>query len=295
MNKVAVVCHDAGGAEIISSWLRNNDIQFSCYVEGPAKNIFIKKFKSYSEGNLLKVISDSEWLLTGTSWQSDIENKAIQIARQQNKKSISFLDHWVSYKERFIYKNDFIYPDEIWVGDIYAKEIAERVFYNISVKQKTNEYFVDIINKLKLLKSPIKKPYQTALYVCEPISEPAKIQFGDENFFNYNEKEALKFFLKNLDLFNIKKIMLRPHPSESLDKYTWVNDFTSVPIEISKSRDLLEDINLANLVVGCESMAMVIALMADKRVVSSIPPMGRKCILPHSQIEFLSSMECNNL
>ena len=37
-------------------------------------------------------------------------------------------------------------------------------------------------------------------------------------------------------------------------------------------------------------MAMVIGLIANKIVISSIPPDGRDCVLPHKQIKKLNQM-----
>ena len=38
--KILIICRDAGGAELISSWLKFNKISFSGIISGPAKNIF---------------------------------------------------------------------------------------------------------------------------------------------------------------------------------------------------------------------------------------------------------------
>lgn len=290
MKKIAVVCHDAGGAEIISSWLKTNSVEFYAYLEGPALDIFKKKFKNIIFNDLDTMIKDSDWLLCGTSWQSDIENIAIEISKFYKKKSISFLDHWVNYKERFAYKDTYIFPDEIWVGDSIAKAIADSTFADIEIKEMKNEYLIEMQKQLKNLEEPKRTGIKHALYVCEPIREPAKIQYGDENYFKYDEESALKFFLDNLDLLNIDNIILRPHPSERTEKYLWAKSYSQIPLNISSSFDLLEDIKNSDLVVGCESMAMVIALIAKKRVISSIPPFGRKCVLPHPEIELLSLM-----
>ena len=53
---------------------------------------------------------------------------------------------------------------------------------------------------------------------------------------------------------------------------------------------LAEDILCSHIVVGCESMAMVVALLADKLVISCIPPGGRACQLPHKEILDLKDM-----
>ena len=55
-------------------------------------------------------------------------------------------------------------------------------------------------------------------------------------------------------------------------------------------KSLLDQIMSSNTVVGCESMAMVVGIVANKRVISSIPPSGRECSLPHKSIEHLKEI-----
>ena len=144
MSKVAVVCHDAGGSEIISSWIMKNLNNYSFYLQGPAKKIFKDKINATSEKSLNSVISNCDWLLCGTSWQSELEKKAIQIAKNSNIKSISYIDHWVNYEERFIYNDNILLPDEIWVADKEALEIATKIFLNTEIKLIENEYLKSI-------------------------------------------------------------------------------------------------------------------------------------------------------
>ena len=132
----------------------------------------------------------------------------------------------------------------------------------------------------------------SVLYVCEPIREHAKIQYGNENYWGYTEEDALHYFLQNIHGLGcvFRKIKIRPHPSESKTKYYWALEYTTLPIEIGGDRTLLEEIVEADVVVGCETMAMVVGLLAKKRVISSIPPGGRACMLPQPQIELLQSL-----
>jgi predicted RNA methylase len=57
--------------------------------------------------------------------------------------------------------------------------------------------------------------------------------------------------------------------------------------ETASNKTLLGQIQVADVVVGCASMAMVVALLAKKRVVCSIPPGGKACQLPQAEIEHL--------
>ena len=131
-----------------------------------------------------------------------------------------------------------------------------------------------------------------ALYVCEPIREHALSQYGDERYWGYTEEDALEYFLKNVDFLpeNFEKIIIRPHPSEEPEKYNWAKDVYSKEIELGGYKTLQEEISSASVIVGCESMAMVVALTVGKMTISSIPPKGRPCVLPHREILSLQDL-----
>ena len=94
--------------------------------------------------------------MTGTSWQSDLEIEAIKLANLQGKRSVSFLDHWVNYQQRFMRDGKVYFPDEIWVGDDSALKIAKEKLPGFNVKLKSNPYFEDLklqIDELKTSKN----------------------------------------------------------------------------------------------------------------------------------------------
>ena len=115
---------------------------------------------------------------------------------------------------------------------------------------------------------------------------------GNEQHWGYTEEEALQYFIKNIDALGgvINEIKIRPHPSEKKNKYDWARQASQLVIETTSTKTLMEQIVEADLVVGCESMAMVMALLANKRVISSIPPSGKECGLPQSAIEHLQNL-----
>ena len=301
MNKLGIVSHDAGGAEILSHWIKKNysKNEYIFYLDGPAEKIFKnnidnKLINEFANCEIGKFIELSDLIITGTSWQSSIERRFIKSAKLHGKKVISILDHWVNYRERFITEGNLILPDEIWVCDEYAKKIAEDKFKNISLKLIENPYIENLKKNItSYMKLNSNLMTENILYVCEPIKDHAKIQFGDENYHGYTEESALEYFLKQIDLLNIdyKNIIIRPHPSENIKKYNWViAKFSNLNIIIDNERSLMDQIMLSNTVVGCESMAMVVGLVANKRVISSIPPSGRECSLPHKSIEHLKEI-----
>jgi len=293
MTHVAIVSHDAGGAEILSSWLNRYDGSASVVVAGPAEKIFQHKCPQANFRSLEEALDLCTWVLCGTGWQSSFEREGIRFGRVRGKKTVSFLDHWVHYRERFEEHGQHTLPDEIWVGDQEAERMARSLFLETPVLLKNNPYVEDLqIEIERLSANQTHTTVARILYVCEPIGEQASIQFGNEYHWGYTEYDALRFFLKNLSSVGElpSEIIIRPHPSESIEKYYWASDFVEVPIRFGGQSTLLEEILESEIVVGCESMALVVGLLAGKKVISSIPPRGVACQLPHTEIEHLSTL-----
>lgn len=292
MKTVGVVCHDAGGAEVVSSWLLQTKVPFLACLKGPAVSIFKKKIDIENIMSITEVINQSDWLLCGTSWQSDIEKKAIELALKMGKFSVAFLDHWINYEDRFKCGDHLKLPDEIWVCDEYAKKIASRCFPKTKLKLIPNPYYKDLNSKLFKIMKKTPTSNIDILYVCEPIREHCKLKYGDEEFLGYTEEDALNYFFQNLAVLPIDPmiIVVRPHPSEPLGKYNWVKKYhsESLTIRIGRSDPLIDEVARSKLIVGCESMAMIVGLLAEKIVFSSIPPSGRPCVLPHTSIKSIA-------
>ena len=291
---VAVISHDAGGAEVLSSYVRRQGLHCLYVLQGPARKVFERKFGNIETLSLDDAIRQAEWVLCGTSWQSELEFDAIKLARALGKRSVAFLDHWVNYRERFERKGDLNLPDEIWVGDPIAAELAGKIFDHTPIRLVENPYFMDI--RAEMLAAPVVRSGDTerlaVLYVCEPVHEHALRQYGDERYWGYTEEDALRYFLANVAVLGkpVERILIRPHPSEAANKYDWAKDEFDLPIAFGGSRSLFEEIADSDVVVGCSSMAMVVGLLAGKRVISSIPPGGPRCALPQPEIELMQQL-----
>lgn len=292
--RVAIVAHDAGGAEILSSYVVQQNLLCSYVLAGPALKIFNRKIGPVRVMPLEDAITQSEWLLCGTSWQSDLEWQAIKMANVHGKRSVAFLDHWVHYRERFVRDGVTCLPNEIWVGDAHAKALAERVIPEVITKLLANPYFDELKREIVAIRRlEIKREVGlNLLFVSEPVREGGARMYGNERYWGYTEEEALHYLLSNLHVLvqPVGRIVIRPHPSELPDKYDWVDKVYKLAIVSAGNRTLLEDIAESDVVVGFQSMAMVIGLLAGKRVISCIPENGNKCVLPQTEIEHLQSL-----
>ena len=293
MAHVAIVSHDAGGAEILSSWLSRAQRPASVVAVGPAESIFRRKCPQAEFLSLDEALAKSTWVLCGTGWQSSFERQAIARGRALGKKTVAFLDHWVNYRERFDEGGRIVLPDEIWVGDTDAERIASALFDQTPVLLQPNPYIEDLLAEIVGIQTG--DPGEVAnrvLYVCEPVADHALAQYGNERHWGYTEHDALRFFLTNVALLGqtVDAITIRPHPSEQANKYQWADGLIPLRVEFGGRKTLFEETLTSDIVVGCESMAMVVGLLAGKRVISAIPPGGRPCQLPHREIEHMQQL-----
>lgn len=288
IDKVAVVAHDAGGAELLSSLLRGWSHQPLCVLEGPAERVFSRKLPHLGNMALEAAIAECDWLLCGTSWQSDLERTAIRRARAAGKRSIAFLDHWTNYPERFGHPGPLTLPDALWVGDPWALAIAREAFPAVPVTLVDNPYWAELDAAADDWRNRLVDEPQGVelLYIGQPVAGPAREMHGDPLYWGYNEAQAMHYLLGRLDDLDPRptRLVIRPHPAEPDDSYDWVAGISPVPVVIDRATDLQQQILRAGLVAGCASMAMVIALRMGKPVASAIPPGGVDCALPFPDI-----------
>jgi hypothetical protein len=291
-----VVSHDAGGAEILASYVAQNALDCRLVLAGPALEVFQRRLGAIQVHPLVEAIAASDWCLLGSGWQSELEWQALGEAKRLGKRAVTFLDHWVNYPERFERAGERRLPDEIWVGDEDALTLARGHFPDTPVTLVPNPYFDDVqreIARAEAQRPPRGGPGAAVLFVLENLSGHARKRFDDERHFGYTEFDALEYFFSRLgDLgLPIAQITLRPHPTDPRDKYSAVVARHAPLARISSGKSLLEEIAEADVVVGCETMAMLPAVLAGKRVLCSVPPGQRVVFMDkRSGVEMLRDL-----
>ena len=293
-NELAIVCHDAGGAEILSSYVKQKGIKPYYCIEGPALGIFERKLGVIKSTAFDKVLTQANCFLCGTSWQSDLECRVFEMAKKMGKKTIAFLDHWVNYQERFNRNGVMHLPNEIWVGDKYAEAMARGVFPDKLITLIENPYFEEIYNQFQdiAVNNSLHVCNSQVLFLSDNLDEAMLKMHSDPRYLGYTDLDVLKYLSENIDIFSeeITKIIIRPHPSELREKYDRVKERYGGLVEVGGDLTLLEEIAESGIIVGGNSMAMVMALICGKRVISCIPPGGRGFSLPYDAIEKMQDL-----
>ena len=275
---LAVVSHDAGGAHLLSNYLAKTKQDAILVVQGPAEKVFSETLGRASDAPDIEALSHPiSRILTGSSWKSNLEWRALRYARSRSIFSSTFLDHWVNYRNRFTRNGMEILPNQIWVGDETALQMATIEFPNTQVLHIANPYLMRAKSvRRRLLKGGLGQKKLKVLYACEP----------DEEGKGYSELEALIFFLRNIECLGAEKpsVTIRPHPlapeqnyHDSLRQFSFVRFGGNLP--------LIDELKEHDVVAGRSTMALIVGAEMGLRAISAIPPGAGSFQLPGHQVE----------
>ncbi|MDD5431175.1 MAG: hypothetical protein PHP03_03055 [Candidatus Pacebacteria bacterium] len=292
--KILVVCHDAGGSEVISAYVRKNarKKRFFCLVSGPGIKVFkrkgLKKFlipnNKTPKGFLRSLKPDL--VLAGFS-ASMGQLPFIRAAKAEKTKSAIYIDHWTDYRRGIGYPEENWrenMPDEFWAGDADGLRIAKKLFPGRKIKFVKNLYFIERKKEYNQIRKKLKKPEKTLVFMSEPYT--AVTSFSGEPFYGLNEYRVLDKLLAYLSAKKFRnKVVICNHPSEARSKFDALISRYAGKLKISKQSDsVLKDIANAQVVVGMMGMILAISVICGKKTVSFIPHKGINCMLPDKRI-----------
>lgn len=266
--RLLVACHDAGGAEVVSSWVKRHldEWDVTYYLVEPAVEIFERKVDSNLHRKNWYAVSDyqkANLIICGSSKTSGVEHTSVQLARFYGVRSIVWLDHWKNYRQRFQWSHQTAIhlPNEVWVTDEHAEALALKELPGANVIVKGNPYLEDFAEDVKGIEKPRDHTGERFLFLCEPDWDKAIQRLGYVVPYSY-----LKWNW-NWVVEPHAGIRFHPHPTQAIPwPYT-----------------LAESVAWADTVVGCDSMALVAALYAGRRVISLLP--ANEGSLPFPDIE----------
>lgn len=280
-----VVCHDAGGANQIAAMLKARDWRPAWVMaEGPAAAIWQRDFPDVASEAGFAWLGSTAAIITGTGWASDLEHRARVAAHEVGCLSVAVMDHWTNYRERFVRHGQEVLPDEFWVVDDYAEQMVWSLFPGKTVVLQSDCYAEQEATQVAQVdaKTPL-----SLLYLLEPIRD-------DWGRSESGEFQALRFFLERLSFLGLPlgtEIRLRPHPSETPEKYdVFLRESEGFPVRRAAGA-LVEELSRCRWVAGCQTYAMTLALRTGRVVFGTLPPWAPACSLPHQGIIHLRELQ----
>lgn len=174
-------------------------------------------------------------IFTAASLLSYIEHFLIKVAKKHEIKSMTFLDHWTSYYEKFIRDGKTNFPDLILLSDDRAKKIAiEQGLPEKKLRIVGNLFYENLMNYLPSISRKeffdffeLDMDNKILLFISDSISEQNGGYKESINKFGFNEISTFSTVmeeLKRLEKSGRLKIadfilLIKLHPKERIDKY----------------------------------------------------------------------------
>jgi hypothetical protein len=232
----------------------------------------------------------AECLFTGTSHPQSsgyFEVKCIQNAKDEGVRTISFVDHWVNFKLRFLnHENAPVYPDEVWVVDEQAKQLAVgEGLPEEKLVVSGNPYH----EYLKLLWKPVFKGRSylehlglaadktTILFTPDPLS----LRDGKEKV-GFTEDEALGQIINVVSKLQTQvQLVIKCHPLQPVEVFSNLLDNSLVKIHLLAKADTLELLHSSDVVIGFYSNILLEAEALGKNVIRFFPGKDEADLLKH--------------
>lgn len=299
---IAVVSHDAGASELLCALVSHHQDDATWHLfaltESPMALICERHHLPYTPvkdpSSQLEALTP-DLLLFGTGWQEKVERPFVTYCKTHHIPTVAFLDHWSSYRERFGY------PDEEWrenCGDFTAvhDEKALRLATSLELPHPLPLSNLYLQTLLQDAKHKSITPTQNLLFLSEPTDQVALRTFGDKHHWGFTQYTALEAILTNFERFGCEGITIRLHPSETSSGYKSIlKRFPHIRVQINDARtfDLTDQLLSAKLIIGFDTMALYIAALMGKNVISYLPSQTREFYLPlppTHQLRSLSSL-----
>lgn len=262
------LANDPGGADSLLPVAKAIEMQAEAHVKvllsGKAEER-LPIYKTTKEDTLLFLEqsinnNDDFVLITGTSWNSTIELEAIKLCKDNSIITISILDYWSNYIERFVLYDDYVFPDYLFLMDQMA--------YDEAVASGINSEIIRIVGTPGLdcyVNRNTKR--KSVLFLSQPLSA-IKANSND----GYNEFDAFEGVLKACNELNLS-IDIKFHPKETDEMKRTFADY-------QVEGDLIELVNRYDVVVGMNSMGLLQCALMDIPIISFEPNLltDDKCI-----------------
>lgn len=232
-----------------------------------------------------------ELLVLGTAWEKNLEKAFLQLAPDRGIRTLSIVDNWCHFKERFLQVEgtDASFPDRVAVIDESAQEQAiaegvpaERVVitgqpYLESIRERAEDPAVSrLAAQLRKQWQPASFPETTRLilFVSEPFS--AYSSPASPYYRGYTEIEALEELLEAARNIEEKrgfpvKVVVKLHPREFDSSSSMAMNTTLKGIPTERDGNNLAILAASDAVVGMSSMLLVESALAGRLTISFEP------------------------
>jgi hypothetical protein len=266
---IAVVCEDAGAAGALAPVLpelHKRGHHISVWATGRAEELFLRKeIPTRRFADSWRAESPTLVVTGTTAWGERIEAIVVRAARELGIPTLSFVDFWSNYSERFTHKEGFdSLPDVIAVVDERMREDVARACVGARRIVVTGSPLLD-----EAQRSPQALPRADAPLLF--LSQPFEALYGPAGQPNhplgYTEREVLPVLARAAAAWRFR-VRVRAHPREDSEALRALLASLAGAPTLSEGVALEEDVAQSRGVVGMTTMALVQAALMGRPTLS---------------------------
>ena len=316
MSRIVSICGDAGGAAalvpVVAKLRRGHGCSVDAFGFCPAFQIFdlqglaavaLDESKSAGEVSRALTASSPALVLTATSTgESSLEMRFIAEARRLGIPTLTVLDFWSSYVERFTgvanHSLSGSLPDRIAIMDGRARAEMESLGFPPDCLEITGQPAFDALQSLRLASTSITRTVLRqahsigdgdllALYLSSPISSHLGADESSPGYIGYTEHTSLRLLLDELEVLSSElqgsiHLLIKPHPRDPADNFNgWKGN--QVRLEVVSQADTRQLILASDLVVGTVTVALIESCLLGKPTISLQPGLIGEDMLPSNR------------
>lgn len=263
---ILIISHDPGGYDVtfpVYNYLidNNHPAQFICV--GPAGQI--NPLYKKSEADTLSFVNELilqnriSLLITGTSWGSDFELDCILICKEFSIPTVSILDYWSNYANRFFYEKHelYVYPDHYIIMDNYARSQMLREEVPPEIIRVLGHPGLDRFIAMKNREQSARNKTCRVLFLSQPLSELYGLKLG------YNETTVVDDLIALAET-NELELHVKFHPKDHSDFIQKYNRLIVVG-------NLSELVSQYDLVIGMSTIGLLHSALMGIQAISYQP------------------------
>ena len=299
-------------APVVAMLRREHGCNVDAYAYRQACQIFdsvglaavaVDESKSAGEASRHLTAFTPDLVLTATSiGETSLEMQFIAEARHLGIPTLTVLDFWSSYVERFTgVANRSLsgcLPDRIAIMDARASAEMELLGFPSDCLKITGQPAFDALQSLRLASTSItrtalRQTYSIGdgallvLYLSSPISSHRGATESSPGYMGYTEHTSLRLLLDELEALSGElqgsiQLLVKPHPRDPADNFDgWKGN--RVRLEVVSDADTRQLILASDLVVGTVSVALIESCLLGRPTISLQPGLTGEDMLPSNQ------------
>ena len=265
--KVVVVCGDPGGAAavapVIKELERDGRVEVMPFAYNEANEVW-KGMGIERKKAIASYYQEVKFVLTGTSMNNlNLEKCLLMFANSSQIPSLSILDFWSNYKQRFSnYGKGMLLPTKIAIMDEFAKQEMIAEGFDPDRLVITGQPAFDCLADKRAAFNEGKRYDVWRGNGVHPdkklvvfASQPHSKQPYD---YGYNEHTVLDMLIKALsDIDPMIHVIVRPHPREKIEDLLMHERADNPTVTVKRKGDVHDLLMAADLVVGMNTELLV--------------------------------------